>query len=38
MNEGAAQGILNGCIPIGALFGALGSSLLISRYSRRYRL
>lgn len=38
MNEGTAQGILNGCIPIGALFGALGSSLLINRSSRRYSL
>lgn len=36
LDDGTAQGLLNGCIPIGALAGALSSSLLISRFSRRY--
>jgi hypothetical protein len=31
-----AQGILNGCIPIGAFIGAAGSSFIIQRFSRRY--
>lgn len=30
-----AKGLLNGCIPIGALFGALSSSFLINKFSRR---
>ena len=33
-----ASGILNGIMPLGALFGALLSSFLISRFSRRYLL
>ncbi len=32
---GIAQGLLNGCIPVGAFLGALSSSLIISRFSRR---
>jgi len=35
VGDSVAQGLLNGCIPIGALVGALSSSLLISRFSRR---
>lgn len=36
LDEGTASGILNGCIPVGALFGALSSSILIPKFSRRY--
>jgi hypothetical protein len=35
LSKGTTEGIINGCIPIGALIGALSSSLLISRFSRR---
>jgi nitrate reductase gamma subunit len=35
-NKEVAQGILNGCIPVGALIGAAGSSFIIRRFSRRY--
>jgi hypothetical protein len=35
IEDSTTEGLLNGCIPVGALFGALGSSLLISRFSRR---
>lgn len=28
-NKGVAQGIINGCIPIGALVGSVGSSCII---------
>jgi len=35
VSDSVAEGLLNGCIPIGALVGALSSSLLISRFSRR---
>ena len=37
LSSGTAAGILNGCIPIGALLGALSSSVLIARFSRRYQ-
>ena len=30
-----ASGLLNGCIPIGGLFGALGTSLILKYFSRR---
>lgn len=30
-----AKGLLNGCIPVGALLGALSSSVLINKFSRR---
>lgn len=30
-----AQGLLNGCIPVGALLGALSSSILLAKFSRR---
>jgi hypothetical protein len=29
INKAVAQGIMNGCIPIGALIGAVGSSFVI---------
>ena len=32
-----AKGLLNGCIPVGALFGALSSSILLAKFSRRYQ-
>lgn len=35
LSKGTTEGVLNGCIPIGALFGALSSSFFISRFSRR---
>lgn len=35
LSESTASGILNGVIPIGALFGALSSSFFIARFSRR---
>lgn len=34
-DKGVMQGILNGCVPIGALTGALISSIVIARFSRR---
>lgn len=36
LDDGTASGVLNGCIPVGALVGALSSSILISKFSRRY--
>jgi hypothetical protein len=36
LSPGTASGVLNGCIPIGALMGALSSSILIAKFSRRY--
>jgi hypothetical protein len=35
LTASTASGILNGCIPIGALLGALSSSILIAKFSRR---
>lgn len=35
LENGLTEGILNGCVPIGALFGALASSLFIHNFSRR---
>lgn len=35
LSRGTTEGVLNGCIPIGALFGALSSSYFINRFSRR---
>lgn len=35
LEDGLTDGLLNGCIPIGGLVGALGSTFFISRYSRR---
>lgn len=35
-DQATASGVINGCLPLGALFGALLSHLLISRFSRRY--
>lgn len=35
-DKGVTQGILNGCVPIGALCGALMSSIVISKFSRKY--
>ena len=34
-DSSTAKGLLNGCIPVGALFGALSSSVLIANLSRR---
>lgn len=36
LNGNTAKGILNGCIPVGALIGAFFSSLFIRKLSRRY--
>lgn len=36
MDVNTASGLLNGCIPIGALFGALLSSIFVRYTSRRY--
>lgn len=36
LTPATASGVLNGCIPIGALLGALSSSVLIAKFSRRY--
>jgi hypothetical protein len=36
LDDGTASGVLNGCIPVGALVGALISSILIAKFSRRY--
>jgi hypothetical protein len=38
MEDATTQGLLNGCIPIGALFGALSCSFFLKRFSRRYQL
>ena len=34
-DETTAQGLLTGCVPIGGGIGALGSDILIKRFSRR---
>lgn len=36
INKQMAQGILVACVPIGGGLGAVSSSLLIDRFSRRY--
>lgn len=36
MDPNVAKGLLNGAMPAGALFGAMGSSLLLKKFSRRY--
>lgn len=36
MKQSVAEGLLVGCMPIGGGIGALSSSFLIERYSRRY--
>ena len=36
IDSSTAKGLFNGCIPVGALFGALSSSFLIKIFSRRY--
>jgi len=36
LQPSVASGLLNGCIPVGGLLGAMGSSIIISRFSRRY--
>lgn len=36
MDPNVAKGLLNGCIPVGGLFGALSSSILLNKLSRRY--
>lgn len=38
LEETTAKGVLNGCTPVGALIGALASSFLIKKLSRRYHL
>jgi len=38
LDETTAKGVLNGCIPVGALIGALASSFLIKKISRRYKI
>lgn len=38
ISSGVAQGLLNGCIPVGGFLGAMFSSILIKRLSRRYLL
>lgn len=35
LSDGTASGLLNGCIPIGALIGALSSSIIIAKFSRK---
>lgn len=35
-DQSLAQGLLNGCIPFGAIFGSLSIQLLLSKLSRRY--
>lgn len=35
-DQSLAQGILNGCIPFGAIFGSLSIQFLLSKISRRY--
>lgn len=35
MDKETAQGLLNGCVPIGAGIGALSSSILLRKFSRR---
>lgn len=34
-DKGVTKGILNGCVPMGALCGALVSSIIISKFSRK---
>ena len=36
LNVNVANGLLNGCVPVGAPFGAFLSSLLLRKLSRRY--
>ena len=36
IDASTAKGILNGCIPVGGLVGALCSSVLIRKLSRKY--
>jgi MFS family permease len=36
MDKNLAKGLLNGAMPAGALFGAMGSSILLRKFSRRY--
>jgi hypothetical protein len=36
LENAATEGLLNGFAPIGGLFGAIASSFLIPRFSRRY--
>jgi len=36
MDPNLAKGLLNGAMPAGALFGAMGSSFLMRKLSRRY--
>lgn len=36
IDQGVAQGILNGCIPVGGFLGSMASSYIIARLSRRY--
>ena len=38
IDPSTAKGILNGCIPVGGLVGALCSSILIRKLSRKYPL
>lgn len=38
INDAVVLGILNGCIPLGGLFGSIFSSFFISKFSRRYYL
>lgn len=35
LDDSVTQGILNACVPVGALFGALSSSFIIAKLSRR---
>jgi hypothetical protein len=35
IEDNTAKGVLNGCTPLGALVGALVSSFLIAKFSRR---
>jgi hypothetical protein len=35
LEDGLTEGILNGLVPVGGLFGALGSSFFIAKFSRR---
>lgn len=36
LNVNIANGLLNGCVPVGAPFGAFLSSILLKQFSRRY--
>jgi hypothetical protein len=35
-SRGIAQGLLNGCIPVGGFLGAMFSSVITKHFSRRY--